>query len=162
MTAAAAGMMRETTPAPQRHLHRWQAQRSRQRQTRALRGCATSSACGTLPLWISYEPAIGPLLIRGFEQKPDWIVFGGETGAQFRTMQLEWAENLLAECREFRVPFYMKQVAARSPGMGKEFIPPHLNVQEFRNFRSPHDSHCGVLIRSRRPPFQAKIRQRDE
>ena len=90
-----------------------------------------SSACGTLPLWISYEPAIGPLSIRGFEQKPDWIVFGGETGPGFRPMQLEWAENLLAECREFRVPFYMKQVAARTPGMGKEFIPPHLQVQEY-------------------------------
>jgi protein gp37 len=101
------------------------------------------SACGSLPLWISYEPAIGPLSIRGFEQKPDWIVFGGETGPHFRTMQLEWAENLLAECREFRVPFYMKQVAARTPGMGKEFIPPHLHVQEYPAAYSGATSFAG-------------------
>ena len=33
------------------------------------------------PLWISYEPAIGPVSMRGFDLKPDWIIFGGESGA---------------------------------------------------------------------------------
>ena len=55
-------------------------------------------------------------------------------------MQLEWAENLRTECREFRVPFYMKQVAGRIPEMGRDFIPPDLHVFEYRGAarRDPH------------------------
>ena len=34
------------------------------------------------PLWISYEPAIGPVTMRGFDLKPDWIIFGGESGSR--------------------------------------------------------------------------------
>jgi protein gp37 len=84
-----------------------------------------------LPFWVNIGPALGPVTLRGFGEKPDWVAFEGESGNYFRHMELSWAENLLAECREFGIPFYMKQVAARTPGMGKEFIPPHLQVQEY-------------------------------
>jgi protein gp37 len=84
-----------------------------------------------IPIWVNIGPALGPVTIREFTAKPDWVTLEGETGANFRHMQLGWAESLLAECREFRIPFYMKQVAARTPEMGKDFIPPHLQVRQY-------------------------------
>ncbi len=89
------------------------------------------SAYTGIPIWVNIGPALGPVTIREFAEKPDWVTFEGETGANFRHMQLEWAESLLAECRELKIPFYMKQVAARTPDMGKDFIPPHLQVFEY-------------------------------
>ncbi len=84
-----------------------------------------------VPFWVNVGPALGPVTMRGFEEKPDWVAFEGESGENFRTMELKWAEDLLAECREFGIPFYMKQVAARTLALGKEFIPPHLEVFEY-------------------------------
>lgn len=84
-----------------------------------------------LPFWVNVGPALGPVSVRGFEEKPDWVSFEGESGPNFRPMKIEWAENLLAECREFGIPFHMKQVAARTPDIGHECIPPHLYVKEF-------------------------------
>jgi protein gp37 len=83
------------------------------------------------PIFVSYEPAIGPLSMRGHEQKPDQLIFGGETGPHFRSMELGWAENAKAECEEFGITFFMKQVAARTTTMAAEFIPPHLQVRQF-------------------------------
>ena len=88
--------------------------------------------------WVSYEPAIGPLSIvqspeSGFYYNlpPDWVVFGGESGPHRRPMQEEWARNLLAECRERKVPFFMKQYAALTPEAGKKLIPADLLIHEF-------------------------------
>jgi protein gp37 len=84
-----------------------------------------------IPIWVNIGPALGPVTIREFDEKPDWVTFEGETGASFRHMQLGWAESSVAECREFGIPFYMKQVAARTPEMGRDFIPPDLQVFEY-------------------------------
>jgi protein gp37 len=84
-----------------------------------------------LPLWVSYEPALGPLSIRGFADKPDWIICGGESGEVTRPMEQRWAEDLLQECREFGVAFFMKQMAARTPKAGMRLIPPHLLVRQY-------------------------------
>jgi protein gp37 len=82
--------------------------------------------------WISYEPAIGPLSIAAWHVHPDWIIFGGESGAGRRPCEVEWAERLLAECRETNCSrFFMKQMGARTPAAGKALIPAHLLIQEF-------------------------------
>jgi protein gp37 len=61
--------------------------------------------------WISYEPAIGPLLMHcrwcyagqlhspDICDYPDWIIFGGESGANRRECKREWASQLFAQCR---------------------------------------------------------------
>lgn len=82
----------------------------------------------------SYEPALGPITIE-FAAKlgmaPDWIIFGGETGNAPRPMEQAWAENIKAECEEFHVKFFMKQVSARTPKQAAALIPAHLLVREF-------------------------------
>ena len=64
--------------------------------------------------FISYEPAIGSLMIRGgglphFDKTPAWIIIGGESGNGARTMNPDWARELIAECDPFRIPIFLKQ-----------------------------------------------------
>jgi protein gp37 len=87
-----------------------------------------------LPVWVSYEPALGPLTIENWkldEGVPDWIVCGGESGNERRPMQQSWAEFLKMECDERGVAFFMKQMSARTPDEGKALIPTHLLIHEF-------------------------------
>jgi protein gp37 len=81
--------------------------------------------------WCSYEPAIGPLTTFKVWHKPNWFVFGGESGNGRRPCEEAWARNLLKECRDRNIPFFMKQMSARTPDEGKALIPPDLMIQEF-------------------------------
>jgi protein gp37 len=81
---------------------------------------------------ISYEPALGPLSIAGFDSAPDWLIFGGESGAGRRVMvhEAENAAKILFECTMLGVRFFIKQMSARTPAEGKALIPANLLVQE--------------------------------
>lgn len=81
--------------------------------------------------WVSYEPALGPLTMYKVLAKPDWIVFGGESGPKHRQCERAWADRLLAECRSYDIPFFMKQMSARTPTQGKELIPADLLIRQF-------------------------------
>ena len=66
--------------------------------------------------WISCEPLLGPIdsdEIRGL----DWVVVGGESGANCRPMNLEWARQIRDTCKKYDVPFWFKQ--AGGPGRDK-------------------------------------------
>lgn len=75
--------------------------------------------------FISYEPAIGPLTILDHEEKPDWLICGGESGKGYRPMPSLWAEDVQEECAEHFVPFFMKQMAGLKP------IPEDLMIRQF-------------------------------
>lgn len=58
--------------------------------------------------FLSCEPLIGPLNrlpLRGIQ----WVIVGGESGAQARPMLPEWVESILCQCRAAGVPFFFKQ-----------------------------------------------------
>jgi len=42
----------------------------------------------------------------------DWVICGGESGPKARPFNLAWAENLLQQCKEAGVPFFMKQMGS--------------------------------------------------
>jgi protein gp37 len=85
-----------------------------------------------VPMGISYEPALGPLSMRELPCfRPDWVICGGETGPGHRPMRREWAEALLAECRQDGVAFFMKQLSAATPAKAAALIPAELLVREF-------------------------------
>ena len=87
--------------------------------------------CQHVPTGISYEPALGPLSVRESPHlRPDWIIFGGETGHGRRTMEQQWAESIKEECREFGIAFFMKQMSAATPTAAKALIPAHLLIQQ--------------------------------
>jgi protein gp37 len=72
--------------------------------------------------FISYEPAIGPLEPWG---KPDWIICGGESGSGARTMDPQWARDVMAYCAIGDIAFFMKQMTGKKP------IPADLLVRQF-------------------------------
>jgi len=102
--------------------------------------------------WVSYEPALervdfvpwlfvpesfgapADLIPRNpstFDPALSWIVVGGESGPGARPFDLAWARSAIAQCRDARVPVFVKQLGAepgglwlgRSPVFG-EVIPP--------------------------------------
>jgi protein gp37 len=86
---------------------------------------------GTELVGVSYEPALGPLTIRNHRDRPDWLIYGGESGAKRRSDDVKWAENIRRECLELGIKFFMKQMSARTPAQGKALIPAHLLIQQF-------------------------------
>lgn len=78
--------------------------------------------------FISYEPAIGPLVIG--DARPNWIICGGESGATPRMMDLTWARSLRDECAAAGVAYFFKQTT------GKRAIPDDLMVRAFPTGRT--------------------------
>ena len=83
------------------------------------------------PLWISYEPALGPITLSEADQKPDWVIFGGESGPGARNMELKWAHDMRDECRAFTIPFFMKQMSSKSISIAKHSIPDDLKIRQY-------------------------------
>lgn len=92
--------------------------------------------------FVSVEPMLGPIDLQTMDEvfcdagmpfvwqrlkRPgiNWIICGGESGPNARPMEEGWAMNLLGQCRDANVPFFMKQMSGRKP------IPDYLNVREF-------------------------------
>lgn len=84
--------------------------------------------------WVSVEPMIGPVTFRWAKwqsvfketiegllvrnhldglRRLDWIVVGGESGQSARPMEAEWVRKIVHECREAKVPLFVKQLGAR-------------------------------------------------
>lgn len=72
--------------------------------------------------------------IEWFEPGPtyvgvDWVIVGGESGANRRPFDLEWARDLKKQCDNCNVPFFFKQIdKVRDISEG---IPQDLNVRQF-------------------------------
>lgn len=61
--------------------------------------------------WISYEPALGPLQPANFDpDQINWIIIGGESGANAREMKLEWAIEVIERCKAAGVAVHFKQL----------------------------------------------------
>ena len=73
-------------------------------------------------IWLSLEPLLGPInpeICKDF----DWVVVGGESGAQARYMKPEWVHPIRDYCLLNNIPFYFKQWGKQKKGYvidGKE------------------------------------------
>jgi protein gp37 len=64
--------------------------------------------------WVSAEPLLGPLQLRGTGHiHLGWLVVGGESGAGARPFDTSWALRLIAECHESGIPIFVKQLGAK-------------------------------------------------
>lgn len=77
--------------------------------------------------FVSAEPLLGPVdLTRYFHSPLDfasdlhWIIVGGESGHGARPMHPAWARDLMRQCLDAGVPFFMKQMS----GVRKASMPP--------------------------------------
>ncbi len=58
-----------------------------------------------------------------------WVIVGGESGPNFRRMDLDWARSIRDQCVAAGVPFFFKQGSGVRPGMN-----PLLDGVEWRQF----------------------------
>lgn len=66
--------------------------------------------------FISYEPALGPLVDVNLEGI-HWVIYGGESGKGFRPDNPRWASDMEWWCKENGVAFFYKQHAGPKSGM---------------------------------------------
>lgn len=58
--------------------------------------------------FLSVEPLIGPITKLPLN-RIHWVIVGGESGPGARPMEIEWVENIHAQCVRARVAFFFKQ-----------------------------------------------------
>ena len=64
--------------------------------------------------FISYEPALGPLTGHGLPAHcVNWIIAGGESGAQHRDADPQWFRDVRDLCISIGIPFHFKQWGGR-------------------------------------------------
>lgn len=64
----------------------------------------------------SFEPLLGSIILDN--NAPDWIIVGGESGANARPMNLDWARSLKHQSAELGRVFNFKQVGGRGNDKG--------------------------------------------
>lgn len=78
--------------------------------------------------FLSCEPLLGPLDLRPYlvdaAGRPaiDWVIAGGESGPEARTMDLAWARDLRDQCQRAGVPFFYKQAGGRTHAAGGRLL----------------------------------------
>lgn len=71
--------------------------------------------------FVSAEPLLGPITLKPeWLRSVRWLIVGGESGADHRPMDLDWARSLRAECEAAGVAFFYKQGSGFRPGQDRE------------------------------------------
>ncbi len=65
--------------------------------------------------FLSVEPLL-ELIDLGSLQDIDWVIVGGESGTNFRKMDLDWARSIRDQCKVAGVAFFYKQTSGLRPG----------------------------------------------
>ena len=75
--------------------------------------------------FLSMEPLIGPVNLEGLAYEHpgpkwagyncliDWVIVGGESGHGARPMNIEWAYDLVQQCKSANVPVFVKQLGSK-------------------------------------------------
>jgi protein gp37 len=70
--------------------------------------------------FLSCEPLLGPLSELDLSDV-DWVIAGGESGPNYRPMDIRWARGIRDLCVAGGVPFFFKQWDGRTPrSLGRE------------------------------------------
>ncbi|MBB95560.1 MAG: hypothetical protein CML68_13340 [Rhodobacteraceae bacterium] len=70
--------------------------------------------CPARVRFLSCEPLQGPVSIRRYVRKLEWVIAGGENGPKFRPADPDWFRGLRDQCAAASVPFLFKQWEGRS------------------------------------------------
>lgn len=92
--------------------------------------------------WVSAEPLLGPVDILGYldglavnadisRPNVDWVVAGGESGANARPMHPQWARSLRDQCTAADAPFLLKQWGEWSPLRWGTLVAPEPDLHAF-------------------------------
>ena len=73
--------------------------------------------------FISYEPALGPLVLSpAMIEGLHWVIAGGESGANARPCHIDWFRAIRDQCVAARTPFFFKQLGGARKGNLDEFL----------------------------------------
>lgn len=59
--------------------------------------------------FVSLEPLLGPVRLGPWVEHLHWVIVGGESGANARSMEESWVRDIRDECMQAGVPFFYKQ-----------------------------------------------------
>lgn len=114
--------------------------------------------------FLSVEPLLGPLDLRHYLDRIQWVIVGGETGHGARPTQIEWARQVRDQCLEFGVPFFFKQWGNHAPDESGEQLVKlrrkhdrQLDGRIWSEFPSPEVQ--SLLLRARAEQRSAKEEQ---
>jgi protein gp37 len=66
--------------------------------------------------FLSCEPLLGPVDLRPWLDRLQWIIVGGESGPKHSPMDLSWMREIAEACQTAGVPRFTKQDSGRYPG----------------------------------------------
>ena len=69
--------------------------------------------------FLSVEPQWEPLDLHRWLPHLHWLINGGESGPQAKDFHVEWAADLLRQCRRYGVPYFLKQLGSNVLAKGK-------------------------------------------
>lgn len=62
--------------------------------------------------FVSVEPQWESIDLLRWLPRLDWVIQGGQSGSHDHPFALDWADDLREQCREFRVPYFLKQLGS--------------------------------------------------
>lgn len=71
--------------------------------------------------FLSLEPLLGPLPSLQLEGM-DWVIVGGESGSNARTLDSDWVRDIRDRCLESGTAFFFKQWGGRTPKAGGRIL----------------------------------------
>lgn len=77
--------------------------------------------------FLSVEPQWEEVDLSKWLPHLNWVIQGGESGPDSHPFSIEWAESMISKCREFSVPYFLKQLGSKVTlnGKPKEFEHSH-------------------------------------
>jgi protein gp37 len=66
--------------------------------------------------FVCCEPLLGPVDLRPWAERLDWVIAGGESGPSARPLRPEWARDLRDQCVEANLPLFFKAWGSERAG----------------------------------------------
>jgi protein gp37 len=91
------------------------------------------------PIFVSFEPMLGPAYLSRHLSVENWIsmaIFGGESGPGYTPLDLDGLQFNIDECRNYGVSVFVKQDSGLRPG-NRGRIPDRLWIREFPSYTGP-------------------------
>ncbi len=106
-------------------------------------------------LFLSAEPLLGPMDLKPWLKtgKINWVIVGGESGNftgkyKCRPCKIEWMEQIVADCKQYNVPVFVKQLGSyiarerklnKKKGTDMSEFPDSLKIREFPLITQAHN-----------------------
>jgi protein gp37 len=63
--------------------------------------------------FLSCEPLLGPVNLRPYLSRLDWVIVGGESGPRARRCEVGWVRSIVQQCQRAGVPVFVKQLGGQ-------------------------------------------------